>query len=571
MGKIGDLFVKLGLKADEYKKGIKEAEKQNQGFRSGLSKLKENAQLVWAAIGAGVAAFGKKMLETTNDIGDAWERTLAGIKGGFTQFVRAFNNMDFSNLFQNMKEARDAARNLQDVIDAQFEGHNSVNIQRALMSEELENLRLIMRDQTKSYDERLKAAENYLTKVEPIYLQEKQLADDLLDAQQDMWLATSGLTDSAKTREDLTQFLIDLGKDKTLADTITKYLKAQGVVASAQSTQGYSGYNSVGAKMVEFYRQQEAEAKAWLDEYGKSHGYATDLAALGKIYTQWRGDADTKPLVDAIIAAGNAKAAMDKETRMIQTIKNSIRAQIDKEKATTAAAAAKAEEEKLKAQAEEINKLADWANKMEAKVLTMPIKLDLEIDDATLDDDIEAEIAAYMEELDIELQQFNNDLIAKYEEIKQLNEMLEQSFISSFSGGVQALTDAAMGIEGVGFEQVMAAIMQPIASTATQLGEMLIAQGLGIAAFKESLKSLNPAIAIAAGAALVALGAALSSGIKAMGNSAGGGTTAANSASSSTAGNIESYEQDITVHVVGEISGDKIILAGQKTLNKWSR
>jgi hypothetical protein len=31
------------------------------------------------------------------------------------------------------------------------------------------------------------------------------------------------------------------------------------------------------------------------------------------------------------------------------------------------------------------------------------------------------------------------------------------------------------------------------------------------------------------------------------------------------------YQQEVTVHVVGEISGDKIVLAGQKTLNKWNR
>jgi hypothetical protein len=155
-------------------------------------------------------------------------------------------------------------------------------------------------------------------------------------------------------------------------------------------------------------------------------------------------------------------------------------------------------------------------------------------------------------------------------EIQSLNEMIEGSFIQSFSGAVQSITDAAMGIEGVGFEQVMAAVLQPIANTATQLGEMLIAEGLAIKAFKESLKSLNPYVAIAAGAALVVVGAALSSGIKSLGGGgAAGGTTA--SAASSTPDRVESLEQDITVHVVGTISGSDIVLAGDKTLNKWRR
>jgi hypothetical protein len=99
---------------------------------------------------------------------------------------------------------------------------------------------------------------------------------------------------------------------------------------------------------------------------------------------------------------------------------------------------------------------------------------------------------------------------------------------------------------------------------------MLIAEGLAIKAFKESLKSLNPYVAIAAGAALVVVGAALSSGIKSLGGGgAAGGTTA--SAASSTPDRVESLEQDITVHVVGTISGSDIVLAGDKTLNKWRR
>ena len=154
-------------------------------------------------------------------------------------------------------------------------------------------------------------------------------------------------------------------------------------------------------------------------------------------------------------------------------------------------------------------------------------------------------------------------------EIDSLNNMLEQSFISAFSGGMQAFTDMLMGIEGADASQIMAAVLQPIANTAMQLGEMLIAEGLAISAFKESLKSLNPTVAIAAGTALLAVGAALSSGIKALGgNSAAAGAA---SAGSSSAGNMETFEQDITVHVVGTISGNDIVLAGQKTLNKWSR
>ena len=102
---------------------------------------------------------------------------------------------------------------------------------------------------------------------------------------------------------------------------------------------------------------------------------------------------------------------------------------------------------------------------------------------------------------------------------------------------------------------------------------MLVAEGVAILAFKTALKDLNPYVALAAGTALIALGSALSAGIKALAGD-GSGTTATTSqgASSSTPSNgYETYNQEITVNVVGEISGDKIVLAGQKTLNKWNR
>jgi hypothetical protein len=98
---------------------------------------------------------------------------------------------------------------------------------------------------------------------------------------------------------------------------------------------------------------------------------------------------------------------------------------------------------------------------------------------------------------------------------------------------------------------------------------MLIAQGLAIGAFKESLKSLQPGVAIAAGTALLAVGAALSSGIQALAGGPRGTTTEAGA--STGRNDFETYEQEITINVVGEISGDKIVLVGEKTLNKWRR
>lgn len=537
MGKIGDLFVRLGLKSDGFKKGMQDAKKETDSFGQTLGKMKAGAVAIWAAIGASVIAFGKEMINTTNAIGDAWGRTTAAMTAGWKTFVQAVSNFDFRGFIGKFKETTAAAVELQNALDAQFEGSNSVKIQRALMADELEELRIAMQNQTKSYKERLAAAEEYMRKVRPIYEQETRLAYDLLDAQQGKWLAGTGLKDNATTRSELTKFLIDYGKDKELQSKLARYLELAPTDWLSIANQWAHKKDRKAYKIAWANFQEEGQLLNWLKDYGVAAGYTNFIGDFGKIYEKWRGDADTQPLVEALINAGYAEAGLNSQTREIQTIINGLRAQIK----------------------EEVYKPIEMGLEQVAGPIAGASAL--QAPDIFTDEWLARQIEKG--------QQFGEEYMAMIAEIDSLNNMLEQSFINAFAGGMEAFTDMLMGIEGADASQIMAAVMQPIANTATQLGEMLIAEGIGIEAFKNSLKSLQGGVAIAAGASLIAIGAALSSGIKALGSSGAGGTTAS-TAQSSTA-SAEQLEQEITINVVGEISGDKIILAGQKTLNKWSR
>jgi hypothetical protein len=119
-------------------------------------------------------------------------------------------------------------------------------------------------------------------------------------------------------------------------------------------------------------------------------------------------------------------------------------------------------------------------------------------------------------------------------------------------------------------KQVLASLLQPFGDTMISLGEMLLAEGLGIEAFKESLKSLNGGVAIAAGLGLIALGSALSSGIRALADGGGSTSTGSYTGGSSTA-DVQNYTSELTIYVEGRISGSDIVLAGNKTINKWRR
>jgi DNA-binding ferritin-like protein (Dps family) len=103
---------------------------------------------------------------------------------------------------------------------------------------------------------------------------------------------------------------------------------------------------------------------------------------------------------------------------------------------------------------------------------------------------------------------------------------MEEQFIY-FSGIVtNALSGIgqAMGAAISGSANLGQALLSVLGSVLVQLGEMILAAGIGVEAFKASLESLQGPVAIAAGLALIALGTAISSSISNLGaNPTGGG------------------------------------------------
>jgi hypothetical protein len=544
MGKIGDLIVRLQLKHEDYKKGLKQAEKDTQGFAGTLGKIKGVGIAVWAAIGASVISFGKQLIKSSQTIGDAWARTTAQMKAGWDVFVQSVGAWNWDNFVGRIKEATVAAKALTNALDAEFEVSNSIKLQKAAMAEELAELEVIARDQTKSYEERAKAAQLYLDKVKPLYDQELRLAKNLEDAQLGKFLAGSGLEDTEQVREDLRKFLVDIGKIPGLMDDLAAKSSAQKTIDKGVNAFG-SNYKKVNAA-YDVRNRMSAKLK------DIQSGYQTDLVALFRAYNDMRGDEDAKPLVDAMIRAGEAAGAFNRETKRMQSALNTSLSQISKQ-----------EDSNVEEQVQEVIRVTSEAlPKLQG--ITAPA-LQMNLPDIIPDDWLERnreKIDAALAEA-MRLQQITNEI----------NSQFNDAVVASLSGATQALADCIMGIEGADASQVLAALLQPFAQTMISLGEILLAEGTAIEVFKTSLSSLNGAAAIGAGIGLIALGSALAAGIKALGGASSSSASAGgyDSASSSGSRGIETYEQEITVHVVGEIAGDKIVLAGQKTLNKWNR
>lgn len=539
MSKLGDLIVRLKLQYEDYKKGLKNAANETNSFGGALGKLKGVGLAVWGAIGASAVAFAQQLVNNSQTIGDAWARVTSQMRAGWDVFVQSVAAWNWDNFIGRIKEATVAAKAFTNAMDAEFEVSNSIKLQKAAMAEELAELEILARDQTKSYEDRAKAAQTYLDKVKPLYDQELTLAKNLEDAQLGKFLAGSGLEDTEKVREDLRKFLVDVGKIPTLIDDLSAKSKAQKTIEKGANFLG-SNYGKI-SKAYDVRNELTSKLKDIQAEY------ETDLVALFRVYNDMRADKDTIPLVEAMIRAGEAAGAFNRETKRIQSLLNSSTAHIQPEKIAEDAKA-------IERIVLDLPKVSEAFNQS----VTMMAIPDI-IPDDWLERNREKIDAAVAEAM--RLQGITDEI----------NMAFQNAVVGSLSGATQALTDCIAGIEGADASQVLAALLEPFASTMTQMGEMLIIEGAGIKAFKESLKSLNPAVAIGAGMALLALGAALSSGLRKLGSSAGSAGASASSSSVSTSVANQDFQTEQTIYVKGKISGADILIAGDNQKNKWRK
>lgn len=488
MGKIGDLFVRLGLKSDDYKKGMNEAKKETEGFGKKLGNMKAGALAVWAAIGTAVTQFAKDMIRSSNAMSDAWDRSMNKMKASYHNLIVGLKNANPSGkaagslkeawsmvkgIFGNAKEAGDAAAEMTKAFDAEFELTHSIRLQRGAIQQELNELYTMMRDTTLSPGDRQAAAAKYKELLQPLADAEVAVYGDMVSKAIDAWQAGTGLN---RSKEDIIDFFKNYGTNP------------QGMTAK--------------------------------------------YADIANVYENFKGDAQNIVIFDVLAKYQEAANMMSNVDRELARTSNSIKATIQRD----------------------LESIADAVKQYGQEDLKLDLEIDIDVDEEG------------MELADAMLQQLIDNLQEDQARIRDLNRMITDSFVQGFADSVQAVTDAAFGIEGAGFEQALAAFVKPIANMMKQMGELFMAEGLA----ELQLITGTPAQKIAAGAALVAIGSAIASGLTKL-SSTVGGASAAGAASSTPTDRVETYEQDITVHVVGTISGNDIVLAGQKTLNKWSR
>lgn len=556
MGKIGDLWVKLKLKSDEYKKGLDDAQSKTRSFSDKIKSLSVTAKAIWGAIGISAAKLAGDFIKSSQTIGDAWDKTMtrlttkwqavvaelnrslagSGTESLGQQLARGFMGPIWGTLFgPNSKRAGLAGKSLSEAKDAMTEIEYAFRLTMAQSGPKLHELYLKMMNTALSASEREAAAKDYRKEVEDIYAPRVKGIKDVMDKTAQQYLAIGGISPDKYSTDKVLELIKMMGSDP---DKVER-----------EYSDFFAGYQSIGDDI-------SGNLVNTMEAYYNATNEMNDILKRADRTAQ---SMEKTGLDDIIKKLGAAKDGMA-----------DFRAQV-------------AEEAEVMAADEEFQKMSDPLEEFERthdEALSNMTEKQRTFAELAQESYEKAARATYdyaqQEQESMDAAQDAADtamanLEDRMQKAEELNNMLSDSIASSISDSTQAFSDMLFGLDDADASAVLGALLQPFANMAKQLGEMLIVEGMGIAAFKESMKSLNPAVAIAAGAALVALGAALSSGIQALGKSGGSSAMSSSTGSSASSTTNENISTEMTVYVKGKISGKDILISGDNARSYYGR
>lgn len=545
MGKIGDLWVKLKLKADEYKKGLDDAKGQTKTFSEGIKKLSTAAVAVWGMIGAAATKMALDFVKSSQTMGDAWDIVMTQISTRWQQ-IRAELNRGIANggvkgffkaFFSETTEgqALEAGEALSQAKDAMTEIDYAFRINMQQTGEKLHELYLKMMNSALSASDREAAALDYRKTVEAIYAPRVKGLKDVMDKTVQQYLVIGGMD---KSRYSTSQ-TIDL--IKMMASDPEKVEK--------EYNDFYKGYQSIGDTV-------SANLVATMEAYYNATNEMNSILKRADRTAQTMKSTGLDDLIKKLGTAGDAMTA--------------FRTQVSEEAEVMSAdeefqKMADPYEDFAKSHAEILDRI-NHKNQVFADLAQEAFKEAAQaVSDYAIEEQNSLDIADDAAQTALENLQKNQERAA------ELNQSLSDAITAGLSDSVQAFTDMLVGLEDADASSILSALMQPFANTARQLGEMLVAQGVAVEVFKESLATLQGAPAIAAGAALIAMSAALSSGIKALGSSAVSSSAMSSGGSSAGTPETSTINTEMTIYVKGKISGRDILISGEKSKKYYDR
>ena len=243
---IGELKAILGLDKKKFDDGLNQAEGKSKSF----AKISTAAIAGFAAALAGAFAAAVKVLKTTQSQGDAVQATFAGIKQAAVTAAQNIATLDFS---VSLRDAYRAGKELEKVYDDLADRQRSLNVLSSENTLEVARLQGILRNRTKTEQERIEAARQ----IKDIYAKEAELRSGALSN------AMQGEIDSLKTTYKLNQ-----AQAQAVLDYATNYARFTREQHDALATA-----QKIRAELDTFPTLAKFMSKGW----GDANDYAREL------------------------------------------------------------------------------------------------------------------------------------------------------------------------------------------------------------------------------------------------------------------------------------------------------
>lgn len=529
MGKIADLFIKLGLKKDEFDKGINEAKKQTDSFGSGIKKL--GGMIAGAFAVSSIIAFGKELL----------------MLGGQAEGVRAaFNRIADDNTLNDLKAAtRGTVAELDLMKRAVMASNFGIPVQN--LGKLLEFATKRAQETGQSVDYLVDSIVTGIGRKSPMILDNLGIsAAQLKEKLKGAGMETAAVADVAKAVGEIAAdsmkksgAIIDTNAIK-VARLSTQWSDLKIQLAENQTVVSVFGtlmqklsdnITVATSKYISFWEKLTNINGVNTDKLLKKHNdYTNAVIRSAQLQSEW----------EETITGAKAKQAKVNE-ELAKAADEQAKAEERKKAAAEAAASA------YKKQVEEATKLAEataLSRQYKSEALTPLSTITKGAKVAVREDYTPEKKTVIPLEIDkLKAMQERNSEIADeaFKDWKDfaagVNELATGSIIDSITTIAGSFGELSTG--EINLKQFFGVILEQFASFLGQLGKMVIAMGIAKFAVGEALKNfLSPwgaAALIAAGAGLVAISGAIGSyARKASATGSAGGSTGATSSAQQT-------------------------------------
>lgn len=320
---------------DEINQSVKGTNKTLDSLKGMLPKL--GLATFFAAAAKAVIQFGKDAISQTQLIGDRWGQFTSGLRSAYNTFVADLSSgKGWRELFQNMRDSYQVGKEVAAVLDEIFERQNSLTLLESEYNIEIEKNKQIMRDQTKSDQERLDAANEAMRLERELADEKKQIAAQEAQARKMELQNRTKMTDA-----ELEAYVVAYNHNRDIIQQAQSYRaeieRQENAIKILQKAYDRSGSNN--PVMLQQIQTARAALQAYKDNADQT---VAEWAKMDAKY-QLSNDEMVKNYVQAVANMNNADAEYYRSTTRIANTASSLKITLSKEHLKSSEEAYKAE------------------------------------------------------------------------------------------------------------------------------------------------------------------------------------------------------------------------------------